>query len=57
LVAVKERDCKVDHPVTAVAWNRVEKMAAFSSFGDAQLGLVLYDPNKPPGPSGSIQDW
>jgi hypothetical protein len=57
LVAVKEWNCKFDHPVTAVAWNRVEKMVAFSSFRDAQPRLAFHDPKKPPGPSERIEDW
>jgi hypothetical protein len=32
-------------------------MVVFSSFGDEQPGLVFYDPNKPPGTSGGIEDW
>jgi hypothetical protein len=31
-------------------------MVVFSSFGDAQPGIVFYDTNKPPGPSGWIED-
>ncbi|KAH0791215.1 jouberin isoform X4 [Histomonas meleagridis] len=43
-VTVKEWVCKFDQPVTSVAWNRVENMIAFSSFGDGQPILVFYDP-------------
>jgi hypothetical protein len=56
-VAVKERNCKFDHRVTAVAWKRVERMVAFSSLGGAQPRRVFYDSNKPPGQSGCIEDW
>jgi jouberin len=42
-VPVKEWTCKFDTAVTAVAWNRVENMVAFSSFGDAQPILIFRD--------------
>ena len=44
-VNVTEWSCKFDAPVTAVAWNRVENMIAFSSFGEGQPVLVFYDPD------------
>lgn len=44
---VEEWNAKFDHPVTAVAWNRVENMIAFSSFGDAQPILIYTDPDTP----------
>ncbi|OHT04174.1 hypothetical protein TRFO_28403 [Tritrichomonas foetus] len=54
-VAVNEWTCKFDQPVTAVAWNRVENMVAFSSFGESQPILVFYDPNAPaPQPQDDI---
>jgi jouberin len=46
-VSVKEWMCKFDQPVTAIAWNRVENMVAFSSFGDAQPILVFWDDKRP----------
>jgi jouberin len=57
-VAVKEWNCKFDNPVTAVAWNRVENMVAFSSFGDAQPVLVFFDPDSKRSPRGDdLDDW
>ena len=47
VVPVKEWMCRFDSPVTAVAWNRVENMVAFSSFGDSQPVLVFSDPDTP----------
>jgi jouberin len=58
IVAVKEWNCKFDHPVTAVAWNRVENMVAFSSFGDAQPILVFFDPDTRRNQrTEDIEDW
>lgn len=53
-VNVKEWTCKFDQPVTAVAWNRVENMIAFSSFGENQPILVFYDPTAPPPPENDL---
>lgn len=55
VVPVKEWTCRFDTPVTAVAWNRVENMVAFSSFGDSQPVLVFYDPeNRARGPMDDL---
>jgi jouberin len=53
-VPVKEWACKFDQPVTAIAWNRVENMVAFSSFGDAQPILVFWDDKRPVTPADGL---
>lgn len=48
LIPTPEWTFKFDYPLTAVAWNPVENMVAFSSFGAKQPIIVFKDPTPLP---------
>lgn len=46
VIAVPEWKFRYEYPLTALAWNRVENMIAFSSFGDGQPILIFKHPDR-----------
>ncbi|EAX88285.1 hypothetical protein TVAG_132900 [Trichomonas vaginalis G3] len=48
IIETPEWNFKFDYPVTAVAWNPVENMVAFSSFGPKQPIIIFKDPTPLP---------